>query len=72
MSPSGNPTWRQYAILKDRVDDHETRISANERRIREINLEMALLADMSAKAHQLAIRARRRALAWAPPKRPRG
>jgi hypothetical protein len=65
----GNPTWRQYAVLKGRVDDHETRITATERRIRDLNLEMAVLADMAATAHELAIRARRRAAAWAPPKR---
>lgn len=79
VTPSGgNPTWRQYAVLKGRVDDHETRITSNERRIttseqriREMNLEMAILADMAETAHELAIRARRRAVAWTPPKRRR-
>jgi hypothetical protein len=70
VTPSGgNPTWRQYALLKGRVDNHETRITATEERVAQINLEMAILADMAATAHELAIRARRRAAAWAPPKR---
>lgn len=67
----GNPTWRQYAVLKGRVDDHETRITATEERVRQLNQDVAVLADMAATAHELAIRARRRDSAWAPPKRRR-
>lgn len=70
VTPSGgNPTWRQYALLKGRVDNHETRITATEEHVRQLNQDVAILADMAATAHELAIRARRRAAAWAPPKR---
>ena len=72
VTPSGgNPTWRQYAILKGRVDNHEVRLTKTEARVAQINLEMAILADMAATAHELAIRARRRDVAWSPPKRRR-
>lgn len=72
VTPSGgNPTWRQYAILKGRVDNHETRITATEERVAQLNQDVALLADMAATAHELAIRARRRDVAWSPPKRRR-
>jgi hypothetical protein len=59
--PSGNPYLRRLTDVEARVEDHETRITANERRLREVNLEIALLGDMTQMAAQLAVRARRRA-----------
>jgi hypothetical protein len=59
--PSGNPYLRRLTDVEATVKVHETRITANERRLREVSLEMALLADMAQMAAQLAVRARRRA-----------